>query len=326
MILSPYNFFQWNGLRTIVDIRPDDAFRKGSFPRSVSIPVENYIRKAELVVAIQKIHKKDTLHIIDHDGNTANEILSLIDCYVLEGGYKNFKNWRDNTYSDGPPIGIIGGKTGSQKTEMLRTLSKMNRQVIDLEQLAKHKGSVFGNLSGKQQPSFDFFQNKLLELWVSCNPEIPVWIEEKGPILGQLGLPKMLYNRMLGSFIIHLDVPFETRLAHIQNEYLSVNSKLFAECIRKLEKRTGVSANHQALHYYATGQTEKCLRLLLHYYDQSYEKRRGLYQAETILCINPSQLENEEAINYYEKEIMTFHKKRGPAVLPQGTLINVNQH
>ena len=92
---------------------------------------------------------------------------------------------------------------------------------------------------------------------------MPVWIEEKGPFLGKLGIPATLYKKMIEAFIVELDVPFAERLIHVQNEYSQHEKKFFTNQIRKLEPRIGTSACHKALHYYSVGQLEKCFNLLL---------------------------------------------------------------
>lgn len=318
MFLSPHSFFHWQGDRTIVDIRPANAFVKGSFSGALSLPSEHFASCSDLIAALKNINEKRPVHLIDLDGTFAVQVLNDIDLYSLEGGYKSFRIWREWAFSLGPPIGVVGGKTGSGKTEQLQSLMKMGRQVIDLEQLAWHKGSVFGSLPGKQ-PTYERFQNNLLESWLSLDPDRPVWMEEKGPVLGNIGLPKTLYEKMLGALLVELDVSFEMRLLHIQKEYTTIDAKIFAAGIRKLEKRMGVSANHKALHYFASGQIEKCLQLLLTYYDRAYEKRREMYPSDRVLSVNPSVFENDAEVSSLEKAVRPACKKRDPAVYPRGT-------
>ena len=250
------------------------------------------------------------IHLFDMDGSIALKWPADSIVSFLEGGYKAFKNWRNTVFNlSGPPIGIIAGKTGCGKTELLRCLLKMGRQVIDLEALALHRGSVFGGLA--DQPSNEQFQNSLLSLWLSFDPSMPVWIEEKGHLLGKLGIPETLYKKMTGAYLFELELPFQTRLSHVREEYADMDKTLFAHCIRKLEKRMGFSANHRALHYHSTGQVDKCLQLLLEYYDRAYDDKRNLFTNRDLLMkIDPSDFQSIPAIQKLESYIT--HKKRTP--------------
>lgn len=89
--------------------------------------------------------------------------------YSLSGGYKTFRNWVLQQFEKEYSFRILGGYTGSGKTYVLHELKNEGEQIIDLEQLARHKGSAFGNIGFKPQPSQEMFENMLaVELVVSC--------------------------------------------------------------------------------------------------------------------------------------------------------------
>jgi tRNA 2-selenouridine synthase len=81
--------------------------------------------------------------------------------YQLEGGYKAFRNWTLEQLRKDYPFHLIGGYTGSGKTLVLTELATRGKAVIDLEDLAKHKGSAFGGLDKIPQPSAEMFENLL---------------------------------------------------------------------------------------------------------------------------------------------------------------------
>jgi tRNA 2-selenouridine synthase len=303
MMLSPELFFNWKDYRIVVDLRPSDAFIKGSFFNAMSIPAENFNSYSGLTTALKNLQGKTPVHLVDGRGEIVNHLIKDTNFYCLEGGYTSFKMWRENMFLKGPPIAVIGGKTGSGKTELLHALIKMGSQVIDLEALALHKGSVFGGMSCKQ-PTYENFQNKLLEVWLLLDKNKPVWMEEKGHILGKVGIPQTLLQKMNTSCLFELEVPFEKRLLHIKEEYNLMDKTVFANCIKKLEKRMGFSANHKALHCYATGQTDKCLQLLLDYYDKTYDDKRTHYKNKGIQKIDPTVFESKTAIQQLEACIL----------------------
>lgn len=298
MPLSPLAFFSWKTKRYIIDIRPAAVFSRGSFSGAISAPADQFDSISVLLVHLKKHYPSAPMHLIDTDGSIAIALTSHdIDC--LEGGYNAFQHWRDNLYTGDPAIAVVAGKTGCGKTEFLRTLAKKGRQVIDLELLASHRGSVFGALA-TDQPAVEQFQFDLLKAWISLNPDLPVWIEDKGPVLGKLRVPEKLYRKMISANIFELDTPLESRLQHIQEEYTGMDKKIFTACIKKLEKRMGFSANHKALHFHETGQTDKCLRLLLHYYDRAYDHLKKSTTAKTKYTVEFAACTNEERIQQLE--------------------------
>jgi tRNA 2-selenouridine synthase SelU len=131
---------------------------------------------------------------------------------------------------------------------------------------------------------------------------LPVWIEDKGPVLGKLRVPEKLYLKMISADIFELDTPLESRMQHIREEYAGIDKRTFAACIKKLEKRMGFSTNHKALHFYETGQTDKCLRLLLDYYDRAYDHLKksttvkAKYTVEFAACTREERIRQLEAM------------------------------
>ena len=83
--------------------------------------------------------------------------------YLLKGGYKSYRKWVLNQFETDLPIRLIGGKTGTRKTDLLNHINKENIHVIDLEGIANHRGSSFGSLGMGKQPSTQQFENVLAE-------------------------------------------------------------------------------------------------------------------------------------------------------------------
>jgi hypothetical protein len=287
--IAPFDFFLWDRPRCLIDIRSAVAFGKGSLEGAISMPADAYDTLQCLVELLNKTGIDQPVHFIDLNARIAEMLSREISSDYLEGGYKAFMAWRESAFETGPPLRLLGGFTGSGKTDLLRQLKKRGLQVIDLEELALHKGSVFGSRSPGSQPRHEHFQNKLLSVWLSLDPETPVLIEEKGPCLGRVGLPQALYQKMLKAPMIRLNVPFDQRLKVILQEYGNLDPDNFRADLRKLEARMGMSQNHKALHYHDTGQKKKCFELLLNYYDAAYERRRKMYWSGPITCEVPGR-------------------------------------
>ena len=299
--LNPKSFFLWDKPRILVDIRPIGAFRKGSMESARSNPIEEYHNIDEFLNQEFINNSKEPLHLIDLDGKMAKQLSILKPLDYLEGGYKYFKSWREKAFETGPQINVLGGYTGSGKTELLHFMNKNGYQVINLEAIANHRGSVFGKIRNEIQPLHEDFQNQLLKLWLNLDENKPVWIEEKGPFLGKTGIPKSLQKRMENSTIYHLQVSFEERLQYLLRIYRDFDPSDFKSALRKLELRMGTSNNHKVLQFYNSGNIEKCFELLLDYYDKGYDKRRTrdwkgtknyLYHRQDDLCGTLKQIEN----------------------------------
>ena len=279
-LLSPQQFHV-SASGGLLDLRSATRFRKGTLPDAVSFPLEERGNPEEIEQQFAQRWPSQTVRVFDQEGEAANFFHSFAQVQYLQGGYTAYLRWQDELFSKGPRIVILGGKAGTGKTELLGQLSIHGEQVIDLEHLAEHKGSVFGNLTSNAQPTTDAFRHRVFDQWFRFNTQQCVWIEEEGPFLGSAAVPPVLYERMLDAPLLHLEMDFAKRLEHILAEYGSEPAQQFIAAIRKLETRMGMSANQKALHLYTSGNIAGAFRLLLQYYDRAYDERRTKYRRGT---------------------------------------------
>lgn len=287
----------------LIDLRAKDAFQKGSFVEALSYPAHNETQLGEQVILLRKEYPDKALHLFDHGNLLDFSTITDPDIRILKGGYKAFRQWRKEAFHDDLPLIVLGGKAGAMKTERLHQLREAGEQVIDLEGLANHKGSVFGNLEQLQQPNNDVFQNSLLKQWLSFDKNQPIWIEEEGPFLGKNSVPEHLYKAMLIAPTFELEVSFDERHDHIVHEYETSDRQAFQSAIKLLEKRMGTSRNHKAIHQLNKGNMVECIRLLLEYYDRSYMIRRRKFRKGEVTKIETT-LDDEELIS----ELITLGK------------------
>lgn len=125
-------------------------------------------------------------------------LLSFFDYRVrrLRGGYKAFRRYVRKSFALLRPLRVLGGLTGSGKTEVLHALRDRGEQVVDLEGRANHRGSVFGGLGRGDQPTQQQFENDLALQWRALAPHRPVWIEDESRRIGDVGVPGALFNQM----------------------------------------------------------------------------------------------------------------------------------
>jgi tRNA 2-selenouridine synthase len=230
--------------------------------------------------------------------------------YTLIGGYKKFRNYVLDTFKQKHQFKIVGGYTGSGKTELLNELSKLNEPVIDLESIAGHKGSAFGNIGLPKQPTQEMFENvlagKLLEaesqkskvksqktqsvsqkLEIGNSPTSDfrlhsscIWLEDESQRIGQVNIPHELWKTMRASPVYFLDIPFEERLKHIVEGYGQLDKTQMIEAIGRIQSRLGGLEAKNAIQYLEEGNTAEAFGILLRYYDKWYFK--GLHNREGI--------------------------------------------
>jgi len=195
----------------------------------------------------------------------------------LTGGYKAYRHWVIEAFSMPLMFKILGGYTGSGKTYLLDELKNKGEAVIDLEKLASHKGSAFGNIGMPSQPTQEMFENLVgHELRNLVNAPEPmaggVWLEDESQRIGHINIPPALWNNMLQSPIVFIVIPFEERLKHIVQEYGNLDKEKVADAIVRIKKRLGGLETKMALQNLEAGDIESCFRILLKYYDRSYNK------------------------------------------------------
>ncbi len=203
--------------------------------------------------------------------------------YTLAGGYKAFRNWALQQFEKEYPLKVIGGYTGSGKTELLKALQKKAEHIIDLEALANHKGSTFGNLGQPPQPSQEMFENELaVKLYTACSSISAnrfIWIEDESQRIGNVNIPAKLYRNKQSAPMYFVDIPFEERLNHIMQGYGKFEKEKLVNAIIRIKKRLGGLETKTAVNFLLEDDVKNCFAVLLKYYDKWYLK--GLQQHES---------------------------------------------
>jgi tRNA 2-selenouridine synthase len=227
--------------------------------------------------------------------------------YTLVGGYKKFRNYVLETFTLPFQFNILGGYTGSGKTELLKTLKEKGETIIDLEGIANHKGSAFGSIGMPPQPGQEMFENLLaLELrrksmgnseWSKTADHYSpltthyslLWLEDESQRIGQVNIPHELWKNMRQSPVYFLDIPFEERLKQIVQEYGQLDSGKVADAITRISQKLGHLNAKTAILLLNEGKITESFEILLDYYDKHYFKslhnREGINSLlQTVNC------------------------------------------
>jgi tRNA 2-selenouridine synthase len=196
--------------------------------------------------------------------------LGDIDTEILDGGYKSYRNYILDKLGEKRNFLILGGLTGSGKTEILKNMSLTGHQVIDLEGIACHKGSAFGSLGQPKQPTSEHFANMLHEKIAAADMNMPVWLEDESKNIGTVFMPDQFYNRMQESPVIALIMDVKTRMPRLLKEYSTHSVDELTASVQKISKRLGGDNTRESVESIRSGDFTRAIEITLNYYDKTY--------------------------------------------------------
>lgn len=192
------------------------------------------------------------------------------DVHSLKGGYKAFRRHVLEALEQPPTLHVLGGFTGSGKTELLHQLRAAGAPVIDLEALAHHKGSSFGMLGEAPQPTQEHFENQLWKAAQQAPADRPIWVEDESRQIGRVNLPMAWYAAMQGAPLLFVEVEQPVRVARLVQDYGHFPTAQLAEAITRIAKRLGPQHAKAALEALDAGDLDTVARITLTYYDKAY--------------------------------------------------------
>ena len=237
--------------------------------------------------------------------------------FLLDGGYKSYRTAILDALKQRPAdltICIIAGATGSGKTHLLHALARNGAQILDLEGLANHKGSLLGALPNSPQPSQRLFESRLIDEIDALDVSKTVFVEAESSRVGEISLPKALWSAMAHANMVELSTPTDVRLALLKADYPHL-MRPDSPDLHKLI--TGMSARHG---YEVTNHWNDELKnqnydsfiaaLLTDHYDPAYQKASLRHNREKIGTVSLTGADNA-AFDACAKAVLKLHKMHG---------------
>lgn len=266
------------------NVSPDSAIQKGYFyvePKLDKL-TENAARLSKdknLIIHCWRGGMRSrsfAKHLVDNEFNNI---------FVVQGGYKAYRNYALDTFDSNFKINLLGGYTGSGKTFILKELQKMGEQIINLEDLAHHKGSTFGGIGQAPQHTTEQFENNLHYELLKINASKTLWIEDESHNIGRNEIPHNFFIQMQNSKLIFLDIPQAERAKHLVDEYSVCNNQKLADSIIHISKRLGGLNVKNAMMYLENDNYFEVAMISLTYYDKSYFKLMISRDSKRVLTI-----------------------------------------
>ena len=292
----------------LIDVRTPDEFALGHIRGAVNVPLFSNEERAAIGTAYTQLGRSPAVSlglrfVGSRLADLARSLLELTDpadpelrihcwrggmrstsvawlmettygCRVatLRGGYKAFRHWVLESFAIRRELRFVSGLTGSGKTAILQQLAALGECVVDLESLANHKGSAFGQLGEAAQPTQAQFENDLALAWRATAPERPLWLEDESRMIGKRVLPEPLWECKQHARFHLVELPTDERINHLCETYANFPPEQLAACIEAIRPRLGGTRATAAIEALHRADFATACRHLLTYYDRTYQK------------------------------------------------------
>jgi tRNA 2-selenouridine synthase len=296
-------FLQLAQTLPVVDVRSPGEYAQGHIPGAVNIPLFSNEERAQVGTTYKQVSQQEALLLgLDLVGpkmagfvraakQLAPEGEILVHCWrggmrsgsfgwlletagmkvsTLKGGYKAFRTQVLDGLEAPRRIIILGGKTGSGKTEILHELRSLGEQVIDLEHLAHHKGSSYGSLGQLPPPSTEQFENELYSQWRQLDPTRRVWLEDESRSVGRCLIPQAVWEQMQAASLVLVEMDKSLRIERLVREYACFDIALLYEATHRIQKRLGGQHHTAAIEALDRRDFAAVADITLNYYDKAY--------------------------------------------------------
>jgi tRNA 2-selenouridine synthase len=291
--------------RTIIDVRTPAEFQQAHIPNAINIPLFSNEERVKVGTLYKKVSPDSAfLHGLDFVGPKMSSFIKkarkfsihnkvIVHCWrggkrsgsmswllrfaglevtMIEGGYKAYRNHILGEFERKKlNIVILGGKTGTGKTQVLQALAQAGEQVIDLEALAHHKGSAFGAIGEIPQPTSEQFENNLYEIFKNIDPTRRVWVEDESLMIGTVSIPLPFWQQMYPAKLYIIELPIEVRLDILVEVYATYPKQDLINAFLNITQKLGGQHVKTAVQAIENNDFHAAAAIALAYYDKAYQ-------------------------------------------------------
>jgi tRNA 2-selenouridine synthase len=303
--LPPAEFLATLPERTLLDVRSPGEYAQGHIPGALNFPLFSDAERAAVGTLYKQVGKEAAVlkglefvgpklaDFVRQAAKLAPNRRLAVHCWrggqrsgsmamllraagfevcTLAGGYKSYRQLvLDSFHEIAFPFRVLGGRTGSGKSKVLRVLRQMGARVLDLEALAHHKGSSFGAIGEKPQPTVEQFENTLHHALQTFEPGQPVWVENESRSIGRVYIPEGVWKHMKSGVLINIEIPLEARLQNLLADYADCDKLILRDAFERIGKRLGGQSLKEALEALDADDIRTAAAIALRYYDKTYQ-------------------------------------------------------
>ncbi|MFN9631215.1 MAG: tRNA 2-selenouridine(34) synthase MnmH [Cyanobacteriota bacterium] len=306
------------GTGVVVDVRTPSEFHQGHIPGACNLPLFSDGERAEVGTLYKQAGRQAAVQrglalvgprlealaagLIAAQGRQPDQPLRLtcwrggmrsgsvawlastlsLPVVVLEGGYKAYRRWVLALMERPWPLRLLGGRTGTGKTDLLLALAERGVAVVDLEGLAHHRGSSFGGLGLPDQPSSEHFENRIAAALHRQGEAGEIWLEAESAQVGRCRIPAGLWHQMKVAPLLEVRRPVEERLRHLVAIYGPQDPGALVEATLRIAKRLGPQRTAEAVEAIRQGEMGRACALMLDYYDRCYDRDTAAHGGQAV--------------------------------------------
>ncbi|NUO02490.1 MAG: tRNA 2-selenouridine(34) synthase MnmH, partial [Saprospiraceae bacterium] len=302
--------------RVLIDVRTPAEYAHGHIPGAVNLPLFSNEERAEVGTLYKQVNPSAALlkgldfvggkmssfvrqasrlapnrKVAVHcwrGGKRSGSMAWLLgfadfDVTILQGGYKAYRQYLLEALAGYRfDICILGGHTGSGKTEVLHELHRQGEFILDLEALARHKGSAFGAMGEMPQPTVEQFENDLFDAFRKLPTGVRVWIEDESQSIGRVYIPPGFWQQMSAAPMLRMDMPVDIRVKKLVATYACFPKADLIDAFERIRKRLGGQHLKAAVEALDRDDFFTAAGIALRYYDKAYAMTQSKRAPELI--------------------------------------------